>query len=151
MMLFLISHEHAHASECIKRGVKINSITFTWLGGMIDCDILYANDAVPILSAGVINTSCYMFASIGILVMSYLIRLLGLTDGMNYAMTNPIVGFAYTVVGCVVILTLTNVLPINYHHKTYGLISTDGWAALRFRTLRDELWNDGKNMIPVNL
>jgi hypothetical protein len=63
--------------------------------------------------------------------------------GLNFA-GNPYLALLNGIVSFLVVMSITNILPINYHHKKHGLISTDGWAALRFIELRDELWNDGK-------
>ena len=139
MMLVLISHEHAHVKQCIKRHVPIRSVKFNWLGGMVDADIRYANDAVPILSAGVYDTGCYTLVFGAIIWYLDTFRV----TGLDYA-NNPYLSLLNGIACFLIVMSITNVLPINYHHKKHGLISTDGWAALRFRELRDELWNDGK-------
>ena len=139
MILVLLSHERAHLNQCIKRGVGVNGVTFTAMGGMVDADILYANDAVPILAAGVIDTGCYTFVFGGFLAALYLIR----PAGFNFVM-NPWLNFLTSITAFLVVMCVTNILPINYRSKVHGIISTDGWAAVRFAELRDELWNDGR-------
>ena len=141
MILVLISHEHAHLNQCHELGVKVNSVTFTWLGGMVDCDIKYAHDAVPILAAGLIDTGCYTVSFIGVFAALNIIR----PHGLNFA-ANPYLALLNGIVCFLVVMSVTNILPINYLHKKHGLISTDGWAALRFVELRDELWNDGRSL-----
>ena len=139
MMLVLISHEHAHLKQCVKLNVKVNSVRFTWLGGMVDADIRDADYAVRILSAGVIDTGCYSVSFAGLFIALYYfnpptlnfanIHFLGLLNGINMFL---------------IVMCITNILPISYTHKKHGIISTDGWATLRFIELRDELWNDGR-------
>jgi hypothetical protein len=106
---------------------------------MVDCDIKNAHEAVPILAAGLIDTGCYTVSFMGVFLALNIIRPVGL----NFA-GNPYLALLNGIVSFLVVMSITNILPINYHHKKYGLISTDGWAALRFIELRDELWNDGK-------
>ncbi|MDD3019876.1 MAG: hypothetical protein PHX61_02715 [Alphaproteobacteria bacterium] len=139
MILVLISHENAHLKQCLKRGVKVNSVTFTAMGGMVDADILYANDAVPILAAGVIDTGFYTFVFGGFLAALYLIR----PHNFNFAM-NPWLNLLTSTSASLVVMFITNILPITYHSKKDGIISTDGWGAVRYSELRDELWNDGR-------
>ena len=116
MILVLISHERAHLNQCLKRGVKVNSVTFTAMGGMVDADILYANDAVPILAAGVVDTGCYAFIFGGTLAALYLIR----PAGFNFAM-NPWLNLLTSVTAFLVVMCITNVLP-NYWvlHRRFG-------------------------------
>lgn len=139
MMLVLISHEHAHLKQCHNLNVKINNVRFTWLGGMVDADIKDADSAVKVLSAGVIDTGCYMVSFVGLLAGIYLIKPLGL----NFA-NNPYLNLITSIILFLIIMCMTNILPISYNHKVHGIISTDGWAALRFIELRDELLNDGR-------
>jgi len=139
-MLVLITHEHAHIRECQRLLVPINSVTFSWLGGAVDADIRYAKDAVPILSAGVKDTGAYAFVFGAFLAALYFIRPIG----MNFAQ-NPYLNLLNSIVVLTVLMFITNILPIVYHSKTDGIISTDGWGALRFAILRDELWNDGRS------
>lgn len=141
-ILMLIHHEHAHVKECLKRGVRVNSVTFNWLGGVVNADICYANDAVPILLAGIKNTGYYVFLSIGLLLsVHYMGR--NVWSGFNFA-NNPYLQFLNSFVLFSVILLITNCLPISHYSKKHGVISTDGWGAYRMLEKRDELWNDGK-------
>jgi hypothetical protein len=82
---------------------------------------------------------------VGILVALYAIRPLG----VNFAQ-NPYLALLNGIVCFLVVMSITNILPINYNHKKHGLISTDGWAALRFIELREELWNDGRAEAMMN-
>jgi hypothetical protein len=143
-IMVLIHHEHAHVKECIKRGVKVNSVTFNWMGGGVNADIYYANDAVPILSAGLINTGCYAFAAVALLAsVQYLGR--NVWTGFNFA-NNPYLQFLTSVSVFLSVLFFSNILPISIHSKEHGIVRTDGWGAYKFRILRDELWNDAKNI-----
>ncbi len=123
MILCLITHEHAHAVECIKRGVPIKRIWFTWLGGAIDCNLQNESDAIPVLMAGVKDTACYAFAFLGVFVS--LESLYSPSMPMQFlAMSKSMLLFAG-------IMTITNVLPITFHSEVHGEISTDGWAAYK--------------------
>ena len=140
-ILVLIHHEHAHLKQCMKRNVKVNSVIFTWYGGGVNADIVYAHDAVPILLAGVTNTGYYAVAFIAMLgSYHYIGRTFGM--GINFA-NNPYIAFLNSLTLFTVIMVFTNVLPISIKSKEHGIISTDGWGAIRFIELRDELWNDG--------
>lgn len=123
MILCLITHEHAHAVECINRGVNVKRIWFTWLGGAIDCDIQNEVDAVPILMAGVKDTACYAFVFMVVFV----------TIGALYSPSMPFqfVAMSKSMLLFAGVMTITNVLPITIHSKTHGEISTDGWAAYK--------------------
>lgn len=139
-MLMLIWHEHAHLKACEKRGVKINSVSFTWLGGEADVDIVwYANDAIPVLMAGVKNTGIFAFSLGAFVVGLYSFPPLGL----NFAQ-NPYLNLLNSVAVFAVLLFITNILPITVNTKTKGVISTDGWACVRIASIRNEMWNDGK-------
>lgn len=82
----------------------------------------------------------------GFLAALYIVRPIG----MDFAM-NPLLNLLIGVVSFLIVMCITNVLPINYHHKKHGIISTDGWAAIRFRELRDELWNDGRAIASTHI
>jgi hypothetical protein len=141
MMLVLIHHEHAHVVQCITRGVKVKQVRFNWLGGLVEAEILYANDAVPIMASGVINTGCYAFSFSAVyLAIDYIGRNL---ISINFA-NNPYINFVGSLMLFSGIMLISNCLPISYHSKKYGVITTDGWGALKFRLLRDELWNDAR-------
>lgn len=139
-ILMLVHHEYAHIRECERRLVKINHVKFNWLGGLVNAEIHHAHDAVPILEAGVKNTGYYALGFGSVLLTTLFISNNYGTmtlEGSHYLQfLNSVVLFA-------VIMLVSNVLPITIKSKEHGLISTDGWAALRFRELRDELWNDG--------
>lgn len=140
-MWVIISHEYAHLKECLKRNVKVNYVKFAWYGGMVSADIKYANDAVPICLAGVVNTSYYAMASLILLIsVNYLGRYVW--TGFNFA-NNPYLSFINCFTLYTVMAVICNILPITYHSKKHGLISTDGWSAIRSMELRDEMWNDG--------
>jgi hypothetical protein len=141
MLLVLVHHEHAHAKECLKRGVKIEAIKFFWLGGCVQMGPSHYNDAIPILTAGVFNTFFYagIFSLTWFVVMfcwQYLIV-------FNRA-NNPYISLLDSAILFSIAMAISNVLPLEYNSNKYGIISTDGWAAFKFRELRDELWNDGK-------
>ena len=141
MMLVLIHHEHAHVKQCLQRGAQVRSVRFTWMGGLVDAEIMYANDAVPILTAGVFNTGCYALAFIGLLAaVTYIGRNI---ISMDFAY-NPYLQFLNSIMLFTTIMFFSNILPITINSKKYGLISTDGWAAIKYIELRDELWNEGK-------
>jgi len=146
-MLILITHEHAHIEECNRVNIGINSVRFTWLGGMVDfrdADAWYAGDIVSLLLAGVKDTGAYSISFIFVLViLNYLGR--NVVLGFNFA-NNPYINFVNSVVLFSGVLFIGHFLPITYKTKSGGLISPDGWAALRFMELRDELWNDGKSL-----
>jgi hypothetical protein len=142
-MLVLIHHEHAHIKECLKRNVRIKSVTFTWWGGGVDADIMYAHDAVPILTAGVINTGCYAIVFMGMwLGANFLSR--NVLLGVN-VINNPYLQFLNSIALLSLLIFATNILPISHKTQKYGVVTTDGWGAYRYRELRDELWNDGKH------
>lgn len=143
-ILTLIHHEHAHLKTSLERNVKINYVKFTWLGGLVDADITYAHDAVPIYSAGVINSGCYAVVFAGALIsINYLGR--NVWTGFNFA-NNPYLQFLNSITMFAVVMVVTNILPIAWKSKKYGIVSTDGYAAYKFVELRDELWNDGKSL-----
>jgi hypothetical protein len=142
-ILMLVHHEYSHIRECEKRGVKINNVTFNWLGGMVDADIFLANDIVPILEAGVKNTGYYALGFGSVLFTTLFIS--------NSYVVMPLAGIHYirfleSIVLFSIIMLVCNVLPISIRSKKYGFVSTDGWAALRYRELRDELWNEGAHI-----
>jgi hypothetical protein len=130
MILCLITHEHAHAVECINRGVQVKRIWFTWLGGAIDADLKEDCDAIPILLAGVKDTACYTFAFGGVFAV--------LLNLYTPAMPFQFIAMAKSMLLFAGVLTLTNVLPLTFHSKEHGEISTDGWAAFK-------LWRKNKD------
>jgi len=144
MILVLIHHEHAHLKEINKRGIKVNFVKFNWMGGIIQSDIHYANDAVPIHLAGLINTGCYMVLSIASFVaITYMGR--NVWSGFNFA-NNPYLNFINSAMLFTTVLFVSNIIPGSITIKNYGTIMTDGWAAYKYLELRDELWNEGKWM-----
>jgi hypothetical protein len=142
MLIVILHHEYAHVKQCEKRGVIINEVRFNWLGGLVETDIRYANDAVPIYTAGVINTGCYAVAFTGLLaVITYIGRTYAV--GINFA-NNPYLEFLTSIILFTTVMFFTNMLPISYKSKKYGVMMTDGLAAFHYRVLRDELTNEGK-------
>ena len=138
MILILINHEHAHVKQCIRHYIPIRSLRFTWIGGFLDSDIRYASDVVRVCSAGVINTGMYAFSLVGIVAVIMYFRPVGL----NFA-NNQYLNFLNGITLFAVVLLISNLLPIVYHSKTDGMITTDGWASIWYAELRDEMWNDG--------
>jgi hypothetical protein len=142
-LLILISHEHAHAVSCIKNGVKIYSIEFSFWGGMVNCEIeKNISSAVEIITAGVLDTGYY---AIGLTVLMFLWNAYGhlFAHGMRF-ITIPEGDFLWWSSQFAILVFISNIIPGTYVHKTLGNIRTDGWAAWKMRELRDELWNDGK-------
>ena len=145
MLLVLIHHEHAHLKEIRKRDIKINFVKFNWLGGIISSDIIYANDAVPIYLAGVVNTGMYTGLTVICFAMITLMRHYNLILGVNFA-NNPYLNFLNSSLLFTSILLFSNIIPGSIKINGIGTIMTDGWAAYLYCELRDELWNDGKCM-----
>ena len=139
VMLVLISHEYAHIAECQRLQVPVKSVTFTLLGGQVDADIQYAHEAVSVLSAGLKDSGMYAAFMAIVLFVLYTFRPIG----VNFAQ-NPYLNLLNSVGFVLVLLLISNVLPISYKHKKHGMIYTDGWGAWKMRELRDEMWNDGK-------
>jgi hypothetical protein len=133
------THEHAHAVECIKRNITIKKIEFSAAGGCVNCGEMYANDAVPILLAGLKNTTVYLFGFVGLAIFLSWYRFIG----VNYA-NNPYINLVNCVSLFTLCLVICNCLPISYQSKEYGLVSTDGWAAIIYREFSIELMNEGK-------
>jgi hypothetical protein len=142
MIGVLISHEHAHIKKCQDLNVGIRSVKFTWLGGQVDfrdCDTQYADDYLQIISAGIIDTGYYTFSVLGfIAVLPYIVP-----PGFNFAMNQPI-NLLYGIATFLTIMFISNILPIEYRHPEHGIITTDGWAAVRMLELRNEMMNDGR-------
>lgn len=142
MILVLIHHEHAHLKELKKRYININYVKFNWLGGIIHADVKYANDAVPVHLAGVMNTGAYTILSVvGFAGLTYIGR--NVLSGFNFA-NNPYLNFLNSAMLFTSILFISNIVPGSIKIKKYGTIMTDGWAAFKYRELRDELWNEGR-------
>lgn len=139
MILMILSHENAHYNACVKRGIKVNWIRFNWLGGMINCDLVHYNDAVPVLLAGIKNTGAYTLV-LG--PIPWIIYNVVRPVGVNFA-NNPYMGFLYSIALFAVVLFLSNIIPGTIPSKD-GPVRTDGWAAVKYYELERELWNDGK-------
>jgi hypothetical protein len=143
MMLVLIHHEHAHLVQLNRRGIKVNFVKFNCWGGIIGADLEYANDAIPVHLAGVINTGLYTLASIAGLAGINILGRYYLT-GFNFA-NNPYLSFLNSAVLFTMVLFISNIIPGSIKLKNYGTIMTDGGAAYKYLELRDELWNCGKD------
>jgi len=142
MLLVVLHHEYAHVKQCEKRGVPIKSIRFNWIGGLVEADIRYANDAIPIYAAGVVNTGCYALTFTCLLaVITYIGR--SYAVGINFA-NNPYLEFLTSIILFSTVMFFSNILPVSFKSKKYGVMMTDGLAAFTYRVLRDELWNEGK-------
>lgn len=133
LLLMLTTHEHAHAVACIRNGVKIHAITFTALGGQVDCDIEKHSDntAFRVYSAGVLDTSCYAVSFVAVLAV---FTFIGREAGINFADpygTLQRLQFLNSIVLISVIFVITNILPITIKSEKHGEISTDGWAAFK--------------------
>ena len=142
-MLMLISHEHAHAVECIRHGVRIHSIEFSFWGGFVNAEIERdPGAAVDILKAGVRDTAMY---GAGFVVLLGGMFLFGpIYSNGNVFLTFPLRDFLWWSGQAAILTFIGNIIPGTIHHKVHGAIRTDGWAAWKYRELRDELWNDGK-------
>jgi hypothetical protein len=149
-MLVVVSHEHAHAAKCIELGIPIHSIEFYWLGGGVITELDYASDIVDFLEAGVKDTAYY---SIGFITLFIALLLFGrdLVNGYLFILY-PFRDLVGSIAFFATALAIANCLPYSYktniilngvNHSI--LVSTDGWAAWKYRELRDELWNDGKS------
>jgi len=93
---------------------------------MIDADITDARIAVPVLSAGVIDTGIYTFSFVGIWAIPHLTHPIGL----NFA-NNPYLNLLNSIALFCIVMFISNILPISYNSKRYGVISTDGWATYK--------------------
>jgi hypothetical protein len=142
-MLILISHEHAHAEECIKNSVEIQGIEFTLWGGMVKADIEKDPvSAVPIIAAGIKDTAIY---AIGLSAILILLTIFGkYLVGGHVFLIIPMRDFLWWAAQFAIITVIANIIPGTFHHKTLGVIRTDGWAAWHYLEMRDELWNDAK-------
>ena len=149
MMIFvLISHEHAHLLECERLGARVKKVVFTALGGQVHFTAQTVSDTISICRAGVIDSSCYAVSFVAMLAT---LTFIGRGMDWNFAdptplgmlwrlrMLNGLVLFA-------VVLVVSNILPIVYHHKQHGLITTDGWATVLLKDMENEWWNDGRAM-----
>jgi hypothetical protein len=137
MILILVSHEHAHLVECEKRGVPVEFVKFNMFGGLISNppNPFHANDGIPILVAGVLDTACYAVAFGELLIIATMY-------GVGYPWDNLLwSAFLFSLV-----MAISNVFPGTYNSKKYGPIKTDGYAAFQMLELRSEMWNDGKEM-----
>jgi len=133
LLLMLVTHEHAHVVACQKCGVRIESITFTWLGGQVDCDVEKHNDdvAFKVYTYGVIDTTCYAVAFVFLLIV---LTWFGMETGWNFADpygTLQRMQFARSAVLLSGLFAVTNILPVAVMTQKHGEISTDGWAAFR--------------------
>lgn len=133
LLLMLVTHEHAHIVACKKCGVRVESVTFTWLGGQVDCDVENHSDDTrfKVYTYGVLDTSCYAVAFVLLLVA---LTWFGTEAGWNFADpygTLQRMQFARSMVLLAVIFAVTNVLPLSVMTEKHGEIGTDGWAAAR--------------------
>jgi hypothetical protein len=124
LMLLLLTHEYAHVRACEEIGCKVNSVTFSALGGATDCDVWHAHDAVSVLKAGINDTTCFMI-SFGEIYIIF--------DLLNGA--NQWLSLAKTLFIGAAILTITNYAVPNV---------CDGALAKKFEEVQDEVWNEGR-------
>ena len=138
-LIILISHERAHANACIRKNLPIKSLKFTWNGGFLDADIKKASDYVTVLMAGVRNTACYAIGLSGIAIFIWFLRDVIRPIGVNFAPTTGYnVFIALTQFS--LLLLLVNILPMSFYSKRLGgVVTTDGWAAWKYRNRGDEL------------
>ena len=136
VILVLISHEYAHVAECLRLYIPIRELKFTWFGGLVDADFKYTHEEIPVMLAGVVDTLWYLLLSVGLLLSFWVV-------GRFYIPFNLAVNPFLTLVVLMVLISISNLVPISYNHRKYGLITTDGWGAWLRRELRDEMWNDG--------
>jgi hypothetical protein len=142
VLLILISHEHAHAAACIRNGIQIQSIEFTYWGGLVnapwECDVA----AYEVIVAGLKDTTIY---AVGFTGLMFFMQHYGhvFAQGLRFIII-PETDYLWWVTQFVILMVISNVIPGTYRHKVYGPIRTDGWHAWHYRELRDELWNDGK-------
>jgi len=130
MILVLHSHEYAHAKKAISLNVAVQKVVFTWLGGAIICDSKSPQDTIKICNAGLIDTFLWWISFMALRMIVYQV---GAITGWNFADSSPL-GLLYWmrmlngIILFTAIAVISNMLPIEYNHKTHGLITTDGWA-----------------------
>ena len=140
-LIILLSHERAHVNACIRRNLTINSLKFTWLGGFLDADVKKASDYVVVLKAGIFDTSKYMIGLSGIVLFIWFLRDIVRPIGVNFAPTTGYNVFI-ALTQFTIILFIGNILPISFYSKKFGdIITTDGWAAWKYRNHGDALIN----------
>jgi len=127
-LLIIISHEHAHASQCLKNGNRIFGISFTWLGGSVLADIDKTSDKIDFYKAGIVDTGAYALAFVEIVAVLWFIHEYLQPIGINFA-PNPYFSLLNSITVFAVVLFICNILPISFHSKKHDMIiMTDGWA-----------------------
>lgn len=143
LLLIVMTHEHAHAVECLRNGAEIVSIEVNALGLAVAADIKNPSDAVTFFAAGIKDTATYA-CSFSFLFAFLLFAGRDLVNGYMFILY-PLRNFVGNIALFAVILVITNILPIWWYIKRYNAwVVSDGMAILKYREIRDELWNDGK-------
>jgi hypothetical protein len=141
MILFLHTHEYAHVRACQKYNVGIKDVYFSAFGGGVDVeDIKFLPDSIPIYMAGLIDTSVFC----GVFVIPLFIIINFNPFCINIAPINPWLNLLKSISVFLIVMTISNIIPITFHSNKDGLIRTDGWAAWCNAELCREMWNDGK-------
>lgn len=146
ILLMLIHHEHAHTKTALKHNAKIESIVFGAFGGILSTTPKHAHEEIDIYAAGVINSAGYAITA---LLCLGCLRGLCYQNGWNLADPSPL-GLLYwfqflnSISLAAVVLVISNVLPIWYHSKKHGLVTTDGFAVVLKWGDQKEWWNDGR-------
>jgi hypothetical protein len=90
--------------------------------------------------AGLIDTSvfCGIFSALLFLILKF--------DPfeINIAPVNPWLNLLKSISVFLIVMTISNTIPITFHSNKDGLVRTDGWAAWCNAELCREMWNDGK-------
>jgi uncharacterized membrane protein len=147
MMIFvLISHEHAHLLECERLGAHVKKVVFTAVGGQVHFTAQTVSDTISICRAGVVDSSCYAISFIALFAM---VSFVGKELSWNFADADPLgmlwrMRMLQGLVFFAVVLVVSNVLPVVYHHKIHGTITTDGWATVLLKEDEKEWWNEGR-------
>lgn len=146
ILLMLVHHEHAHTKMALEHCAKVESITFGAFGGMLSTTPKHAHEEIDIYAAGVLNSLGYAIVLVGCLIS---LRQLSYASGWNLVDPMPL-GLLYwfqflnSISLAAVVLVISNVIPIWYHSKKHGLVTTDGFAVVLKWGDRKEWWNDGR-------
>lgn len=135
-MAILHSHEYAHALEAERRGVPVEKILFTWWGGAVMADLVHPHDAVAVIRAGLYDTLQWAAITVvGVIAMRWL-----WWEGM-LNMASPWVNLWATIAVFASAAFFANALPIRFGQTRIGVVATDGWAWLAYRSVVGEFWN----------
>jgi len=133
-MLIIVSHEHAHALQCIKNGNTILGIHFNWMGGAVIADIDKTEHKIDFYKAGLIDNGAYAIGLTEIVCAIWFIHNYLHPSGINFA-PNPFLSLLNSIAFFSVILFICNLVPLSYHSKKHDMIiTTDGWATYKLIT-----------------